>query len=180
MVGRNRHGRPFGQAHRIRHARDRACFTHRDILAKGTRAGPEDRVAWSESRHLHPDRLDHAGEILTESHIGRSADAARQSHEIRLAAHVMPVERVGRRDVNAHEHHAVGGHGPRNGFALDDVRVPIAAIACGLHGDRARRIRFIRHFAYRRARGAAAKQCPERKHGKQPAGVPERPGAFVV
>ena len=78
-------------------------FTHRHILRERAAARAEHVVAGLEALHILADSFHGAGEVHAETAVLGRAEPAAYAYEVRLAAHVVPVERIHRRCVNFDE-----------------------------------------------------------------------------
>ena len=154
---RNRHGRSLLEGHICRLGRDRAALADYDILRDGAVRTAEYFVARLETRDALTDGFDRAGEVDPDAHILRRAEAGREAHEIRRAAHRVPVDRIQSRRVHFHEQLVV--RGGRLGELIDGQHVwcAIAASDESLHGLRSRRQR----------RGGAARRAIAERDGER-------------
>jgi hypothetical protein len=99
----NRHGCGLLERDVRRLQRDCAALANHDVLRNGAACAPEHFVARLVLRDVLADGFDRAGEIDADAYIVRRADARRQSHDVRRAAHGVPVDRVEPCGMHFHE-----------------------------------------------------------------------------
>ena len=116
---------------------DGAGLTRDDIVGECAGTPAEDFVAGLELRDFRADGLDGARVVDTQADFRGLAQPGPQAHEIRRAAHVVPVERIGGRRVNLDQDLVVAGHRLLDQLHLEHVGLAVFAIDDG--PDRIRR-----------------------------------------
>ena len=117
----------------------RAALANDDVLRDRAVRAAEHFVARLEARDALADGFDRAGEVDADARVLRRAEAGRQSHDVRRAAHGVPVDRVQRGGVHLHEQLIVRGRRLGDLFELRARPVRRSSERRGLSWTRSRR-----------------------------------------
>jgi hypothetical protein len=131
-----------------------------DVFREGARPQAEYFIAGFELRDALPDCFDGAGKVDPHALVLRRPDAGVAPHQVGLAAHAVPVERIDGRGANPDEDLIIRGRGFFDGLQLENLGRPVATIDDGLHRSRA-----VGKRGRRSAIGFVAQRDRERDQG---------------
>ncbi len=130
---RDWHGRGFLESDIRRHQVDPTGFSRNHVVRQGALRSAKYTVTRLEARDIRADCLHRARVVDTEPRVRRGTPASPEPHQIGLAPHLVPIERIDGCAVHLDEN--VIGTGRRPGQGLDSgyFRCAIASVDDRLH-----------------------------------------------
>src|ERR1700733_1577690 len=131
--GSYRHSRRLLKRHIARLQRQRPAFANVYILRECSICAAEYFIAWLEQLDAFSYRFDRACKVDPQADIVRRTGADQSAHDVGLASHVMPVQRVDGGCVHLDQYSIVSRGRLRNDFELDYIGRAITAVDDCLH-----------------------------------------------